>query len=177
MATTLAVNPIRVQVGWAFESTTSFGTNTTNNAGFSYSTSLANGTGAGAAQKLYAATVTQVGGNTTNYDLAAGLTDLFGTSITFARFKVLYVHLTTTTTATSIKVGGHATAAVGNWITSADTLDNDQPAVRVRNGGILFLACTDATGYVVTATTDDLLTIVNEDGSNTATINLLIVGE
>ncbi len=38
------------------------------------------------------------------------------------------------------------------------------------------LACTDATGYAVTTTTGDILKIVNIDGVNSATVNVVIIG-
>lgn len=177
MATSLTVNSILAKVNFGFTNTNSFGTSSECNATFDYSTTLSNGTGAGAAQKVYAATLTISASTTTNLDLAGSLTDLFGNVITFSKIKVIYVELDTTTTASSILVGGHATLALANWITSADTLDNDQPAIRVRNNGVFMLACRDATGYAVTATTEDMLSIENEDASNAATVNVCLIGE
>lgn len=177
MATSLTVSPVTAQVAWAFSNTNSFGTSSQNNASMTYSDTLSNGTGADAARYMYAATLTISASTTTNLDLAGSLTDLYGNTLTFGKVKVIFVHLKTTTTASSIKVGGHATAAFGNWIGSADSLDNDQPFIRVRNNGCFLLSCADATGYGVTATTDDILSIVNEDASNAATVDVCIIGE
>lgn len=178
MATSLTVNSILAKVGWSFTSTVDGLTDSTSNVNnFTYTKSMTNGTGASASRYIYAKQHTIAGGATLNLDLAGSLTDFYGTTITFTKVKVIYVELATTTTATSIKVGGHATAGLANWITSADTLDNDQPGVVVRNGGCFLLACTDATGYAVTATTEDILSIVNQDGSNSATVNVCIIGE
>jgi len=177
MPTTLTVNPITAKVSWDYQSTNNFGTNSIQNASFTYSKSTTNGTGAGKAQKLHVDTLTIAGGATTTLDLDGVLTDVFGTAISFDRIKVIYIELTTTTTSTSITVGGHATQAFRNWITGAPDMDTAQPKIRVRNGGCFFLACTDATGYDVTNTTQDKLNITNEDGSNAATVNICLIGE
>lgn len=175
MSTTLTVNPIRMNVGWDFESTTSFGTNVVNTANFLYTKTMANGTGSGNSQKMYATTYTIAASTTQSVDLAGALTDFFGSTITFSKIKVIYVELATTTAASSIKVGGGSdaagTAALINWVGAANDL------VRVRNGGCFMLACTDGTGYAVTATTADILGITNEDGANSATVNLFVCGE
>lgn len=177
MATSLSISPATASITWTFSNTNSFGTSSSCNASFTYSDVLSNGTGADAARYLYAATLTISASATTNLDLAGTLEDLYGNTITFTKVKGIFVHHKTTTTATSVLVGGHATAAFGNWITSADTLDNDQPSIRVRNNGCFFLSCADSTGYAVTATTDDILSITNEDGTNAATVDVCIWGE
>lgn len=175
MATSLTITAASAKVQWEFTNEHAWG-NSTNASSYSYSKRLTNGTAINNADKIYISSSTLAGGASVNLDLAGTLADMFGNTITFARIKVIYVELTTDTTSTGLLVGGHATAAFGNWITSADTLDNDQPKVRVRNGGCFFLCAPDATAYAVTATTDDLLTLTNADGSNTATYKVVLVG-
>jgi len=176
MAKTLSAS-VRASATWTHSNTVNLGNALSSSGSVSYSKTFTDGTGAGAANRLYVDELTINASSTTNLDLAGGVTDVFGAAITFARFKVLIVEATTELAGGPVKVGGNATVAVPNWITSADTLDNDQPAVRVRNGGILFLACTDATGYAVTATTADTLDLTNESGSVGVVVNIVIIGE
>lgn len=174
MATTLT-SGCSASIRWSYTSSLAWG-GPSDSAGYSYSNSMANGTGAAQADLVYILDTTLAAGATLNVDLAGTVTNVFGTTLTFARVKVIYLELLDDTTASSVLLGGHATAALANWITSADTLDNDQPKVRVRNGGVFLLSAPDATAYVVTATTEDLLTLTNADGSNIATYRLVIIG-
>ena len=177
MAKTLSTGPFRVSGSFSHTNSTTLGGSIPYTDSVSHSITLTSGTGASKANLLYADLLTINAGATTNLDLAGGLSDAFGDSFSFALIKIIYIELTTTTASTSINVGGHATAAFGNWITSADTLDNDQPAVKVKNNGVFYLACSDASGYAVTATTDDILTLKNNDGAAAATVKIVLVGE
>lgn len=176
MSTSLTVSPISVSVGWNFQNVLTWA-NAVNSSNFSWSKTLANGTGAGNAQYVYVTQPSIAASSSLNIDLAGSVTDVYGNTITFAKIKVIYVELTTTTAASTIDVGGASSAGFANWISSAGTFATDQPKVRVRNGGIFFLGCTDGTGYAVTATTADILKITNNDGAVAASLNILIVGE
>jgi hypothetical protein len=169
MPTTLAVGQIKAVVGWDFQNVLTVG-NTSNPNTDTYSKSMTNGTGAtGTADLMYSTQTTIAGGGTLNIDLAGSLTDFFGNVITFARIKVMKIELTTDTTATSILIGDHASP----WAT---WLAGTNPRVRVYNGGCMLLAGTNATMYAVTAGSADGLKIVNEDGSNTATVKITLIG-
>lgn len=170
MATSLTVNQLRVSVGWQYDNVHAFG-NSSNANSFTYSKSLTDGSGASKANKIYLATVTIAAGGNLQVDLSGSLNDIYGNLLTFTRVKAVYFELATDTSSTSITVGGASSNAFVNWV--ADATDK----VRIRNGGTFFLACTDATGYVVTAGTGDILQINNEDGSNIATIKMCIIGE
>ena len=175
MSTTLNSSGITARVPWSFENVLDWA-NASNSSSFSYTKTLTNGTGANQADLIYIRSTTLAAGATLNLDLAGTLLDMYGNTITMARFKVLYFELLTTTTASSVTIGGHATVAVGNWITATPDLDTAQPKIRVRNGGCVLLVAPDATAYAVTATTDDTLTLVNADGANVATYRLVIIG-
>lgn len=177
MATSLTLSQISAAINYSFTNTTTFGISSSNSGAFSYSGSTTNGTGASAARYMYAATLTISASSSTNLDLAGTLTDLWGNTITFTKVKVIYVKNTTTTAATSIRVGGATSAGFANWIGSAGTFNTDAPYVSVRNGGAFLLACTDATGYAVTATTADILKITNDDSGASATVDVFIAGE
>lgn len=146
-----------------------------NNAGavadssYSYSKTLTNGTAADTADLLVVKTSTIAASGNTTFDLAASLVDPFGTTVTFARIRGFHFELTGDTTATSVLVGN----GTNPWLTWVGA---GTDSVRVRNGGCLSLYSRDATGYAVTAGTGDILKVVNEDGTNTATYKVVFVG-
>ncbi len=176
MAKVLTAGPFRVSGSFLHTNSTTLGTTINYSDSVSWSGSFTDGSGASQANKLYAELLTIAASASNNLDLAAGVTDPFGTTFSFTLVKIIYVEVTTTTAATSIQVGGHATAAVNTIFGSADTHDNDQPCIKVRNGGVFFLGCTDATGYAVTATTEDILLLKNLDGVAGATVKIVLVG-
>jgi hypothetical protein len=175
MSTALTISAATAKLQWSFTKTQTWG-DTTNSSNFSYTARLTDGTALNQANRLYVSAGTIAASTNLDLDLAASLVDVFGATITFARIKVIYIELQTTTTATHLFVGGHPTAGFTNWITSAGTFGTDQPKVTVRNGGCLFLCAPDATGYVVTATTADILRLTNADSTNTATYRVALVG-
>lgn len=135
----------------------------------SKSISLADGTGASQANVLFTDTRTIAASGTDDLDLAGVLTSAFGSTIAMARMKMLYVAAAAANT-NNVIVGGAASAQMVNWV--GDATDT----VIVRPGGLLLLACSDATGYAVTATTGDLLRIANSAGGTSVTYDIMIVG-
>lgn len=128
------------------------------------------GAGANAINEEYIAVRTLAGGASENLDLAGSLTNFFGETITFARIKAISIELLTTTTSTSIEVGGAAANQfVGPFGAANDT-------VEVLNGGALAMFSAGATGWTVTAGTGDQLKILNNDGANTATYRITLYG-
>lgn len=123
------------------------------------------GTGAGQVDEFVAQTRTLAGGASENLDLAGGLTNPFGETVTFARLKAIVIELLDTTTASSITVGG---TVANQWIAG--------PSGKITNGGILILAVNDATALPVTAGTGDLFNIVNDDATNVATYRISLIG-
>lgn len=170
MSTTLSIDNITNKVLWTFTKTENFGDSTSQASSFTFTGSLSNGVIANQADRLYINQTTLAAGATLNLDLAGSLIDVFGSTITFVKVKYFYFELTTDTTSSSVTLGGHATAAAPLWF--ADVTDK----VTVRNGGFLSIYAPDVTGYPVTATTGDILKIVNNDGSNVATYKIVIVG-
>jgi len=129
-----------------------------------YSKSWADGTGVDQVNKRYSREHTIAASGTLNLDLAGSLTDEYGATVTFARVKKIKIVLTTTA-ASTIQVGGGSNplAALTNAIT-------------LRPGGRLDLEAPDATGYVVTAGTGDILRIVNDSGAASVTVKVIILG-
>lgn len=130
--------------------------------------SYANGTGSGQVDTLYAKALT-LSGATTTIDLTS-LTDPAGVSINFARVRELIVVNTATTAGYDVKV---ESGASNGW----SVLPPSSAPVYARYGGILRISDPTSTGggngNVVGSTSK---TITFDPGSNTVTINVLIVG-
>lgn len=130
---------------------------------------LANGTGAGQADRIFSDQRTLTASSTENLDLAGTLTDVYGATITFARVKAIIIGAASGNT-NNVVVGGHASAAFVNWV--SDATDK----IVVRPGGLFVLAATDATGYAVTATTGDMLTVANSSSGTSVTYDVIVIG-
>ncbi|MEU4171017.1 hypothetical protein AB0F46_29570 [Streptomyces sp. NPDC026665] len=136
----------------------------------SKSMSLASGTGAGKADKLFSDVRTLAASGTEDLDLAGVLLDAFGTAITFARIKGLVI-AAAKENANNVLVG----AASGSpWA----TLLNSTGVITLRPGAFLAVGTglADATGYAVTATTADLLKIANSGAGTSVTYSIHIIG-
>lgn len=170
----LNVSGIKSGFTWDFQRTTAFGSSTSNAGNFNYSTSLTNGTGAGKCSIFYADEFDIAASGTANIDLAAGVTDVFGNSVSFTKIRLIYIQVVTDTdlvkVGTSVLVGGHASAVTSFFGDASDK-------IRIRNGGCFQLSAIDATGYAVTATTADMIKIANEDSSAAVTVRIGVVGE
>ena len=173
MATTLTMGTLRHAIGWAFEETQTWG-NSSNSSQFSYSKTLANGTGAGYANKLYVVqddTGITASGSTT-LDLQS-LTDMFGTSISFSKIKVLYVENTATTGGVDLVIGD---AAATEWINAAAFLNVADSTITIPAGACMCLINPDADGWAV-ASGYKSLKLANASGSTALTYKLVIAGE
>lgn len=126
---------------------------------------LANGTGSSQADVVWHDTRT-LAATSENLDLAGSLTNSYGTTVTFAKVKGIFIHNKATTTAFNLTVGAAASAAWATFLGATHT------AV-IGPDGIL-LAWNPIDGYAVTATTADILKI--NAGSNSVTYDIWIVG-
>lgn len=172
MSTTLSVNNFKASIGWDYQATNSFGTNTTNSFAFSANSAFTNGSGNGKASKIYAATLTVTGGGgTSSIDLISATTDPLGQALSFAKVKGIYVcHKTPAATGT--------TAITGNFL--ADVVMGDASASYTLNPGHFFLLGGGATnndlGWAATAGTADTITFTNADAASVS-IDVCIIGE
>jgi hypothetical protein len=128
-----------------------------------------NGTGLGQADRVFTDIRTLTASSTEDLDLAGVLTDAFGATITFARIKTLLVAADAANT-NNVIVGNAATNGFISWVGGA------LHTVTVRPGGVLLLAAADATAYVVTAATADLLRIGNSAGGTSVTYTIVLIG-
>jgi hypothetical protein len=130
--------------------------------------SLINGTGAGAADRVWSDQITINASSNSDIDLAGTLTDPFGAALSFARVKLIVITAASGNT-NNVVVGG-ASSTFNTWVTGTS------PAVVVRPNGFLVLGCSDATGYVVTATSADVLRLSNSGAGTSVTCDVAIVG-
>lgn len=131
----------------------------------------ADGAGAGQANRIYQDRNTLAASGTIDVDLAGSLLDVYGDPVTFARVKALIVAAADANT-NNVVLGG-----VANGI-STIFAPQTTGTLTVRPGGLFVVACGvgDATGYVVTATTADLLHIINSAGGTGVDYELIVIG-
>ncbi len=107
-------------------------------------------------------------GASENLDLAGGLTDVYGNVLTFVKIKFIYVSAAAAN-GDYIQLGGGSNPFI-NWVANASDIVNVAP------GGMFALTAPDANGYGVTATTGDILTVMNADGAAGATYDIVLGG-
>jgi len=101
---------------------------------------------------------------TQDYDLDAGsLTDEFGDAVTLAEVVGIIVKHNSDSEASGINISG-------------DLLGLTTDSVQILPGGCFMLFAPTDPAYAVTATTADVITITNEDASNAATYEIIILG-
>lgn len=131
-------------------------------------TRLTSGTGLGAADMLWSDTRTLAASATEDLDLAGSLTGPLGTTLTFARVKLVYVTAAAANT-NNVNVTRVATTGIPMFLADGD-------GISVRPGGTFLAVAPDATGYAVTATTDDTISFTNSAGSTSVTYSVVIIG-
>jgi hypothetical protein len=127
---------------------------------------LANGTAADQADLIFHDQRTLTA-TSEELDLAGGLTDAFGNTLTFVKIKALLIHNKSTTATEDLLVGGAAANAFIDWVASATDIVTVQP-------NAVFLLWSPNDGYTVTAATGDLLKI--DSGADTITYDIIIIG-
>lgn len=122
-------------------------------------------------------TLSIAGGATNNFDLSGVMTNVVGDALgTLTGIKHILVELISVaqdsvngTACSGITIGNHATAA---WIGPFGATGT----YTIKNGGYLADENPTAAGWPVTATTADLLKIVNNDGAVAAFVRITILG-
>lgn len=131
-----------------------------------YTTRFANGTDAEQAQIIFTDTRSTSGND--DLDLAGGLVDAFGNTLTFTNVKVLCVKASDENT-TNVVLGGEGTNEFSSF------LGDDTDKVVIPPGGMFLITNPGATGFVVTAGTADLLRVAASSG--TVSYDVIIIGE
>lgn len=135
---------------------------------WSKSGSLASGTGANQADRIFSDTRTIAASGTDDLDMAGTLTDPIGTVISLARVKLIAVYAYAANTNNVIMGGGT------NPITTI--MGGTTPTLIIRPGGMVLLTAPDATAYAVTAATADILRFANSGAGTTVTYDVVIIG-
>lgn len=131
-------------------------------------TRLTSGTGLGAADMQWSDTRTLAASATEDLDLAGSLTGPLGTSLTFARVKLIYVTALAANT-NDVQVTRPASNGVPLFLAAGDGL-------AVKPGGSFLWAAPNAAGVAVTAATGDLLTMTNSAAGTSVTYSIVIIG-
>jgi hypothetical protein len=134
-------------------------------------TAFDNGTGAGQVDRIFSDTRTLTASSSEDLDLVGTLTDAFGATVTFARIKGILVSAATGNT-NNVVVGGVASGWASLLSPAASGL------ITLRPGSFFVAGCgaADATGWVVTATTADLLHVANSAGGTSVTYDVVVIG-
>ena len=130
---------------------------------------LGTGTTASAMSVLYAVNFSIISGGTNTFDLAGTLLDNFGATVNLARVKWMQLSPSNSmVTPQSMLIRAAPDNGFGTWMSSTTA------AVRVFSGGTFAVMAPATNAYTVTASTGDLLEIVNE--STNAASGLLYIG-
>jgi hypothetical protein len=136
-----------------------------------YSTALAAtlAAGAGLADRGWWSTRTLTASSNETIDFAGVLVDPFGATVSFARLKALVIAADAGNTNNVLIGGGATTLALFGATTHTTT---------VRPGGVVMwmTGTADATGYVVTASSADLLQIANSAGTTSVVYTIIALG-
>lgn len=124
---------------------------------------FSNGTGANQANNVFADDFAISGAGTQTYDLAGGVTNALGQTLTFTAIKALIVQ---NTGSAVLNIGGGSNPFLG-WLGDASDV------IKVPVGGFVVLCDPTAAGQAVTASTGDIVTIGATDGAGT----IIVIGE
>jgi len=172
MATSLAVTAIKQTISWTFEDVKDWG-NSSNAGTFSVSKTLANGTGAGYANKIH---VVQddtgiTGSGSTTLDLQA-LTNMYDDATVFTKIRAIYIENTSSTSGVNMLVGAGGTTGWG----SATALVSLTTATLLLPAGASLLAInTSASGWAVATDSKDLK--LSNAAATALPYKLVLVGE
>jgi hypothetical protein len=133
-----------------------------------FAQSFLSGTGAGKANMLWADSRSLATASNEDLDLAGGLTNSLGVSLTFTNLKAIAIRAHTTNT-TSLTFSRPSSNGVPLFAAAGD-------AFVLTPGAIVVLTDPSAAGKAVTASTGDLLNVANAAGA-TAGYDIVIVGE
>lgn len=129
---------------------------------------LLTGTTAGKADLMFSDTRTLSASSSEELDLAGGLSDPFGSSLTFVKVVAIMLIAAEGNTNNVVLGGAASNGFVGPFADSSDK-------IAVPPGGCVLLTAPSA-GWTVTAATGDLLKIANSGGTTGVTYDLIIVG-
>lgn len=128
---------------------------------------LTSGTGSNQADLIFSDTRTVAASGTDALDLAGSLTGSFGSTLTFAKIKLVVVRAASGNT-NNVRVNRPSSNGVPLFLAASDGID-------VLPGG-LFCWCAPGAGVTVTAGTGDLLNIDNSSSGTSVTYDVVLIG-
>lgn len=133
-----------------------------------FAAALTSGTGANQADLMFSDKRTLSASASENLDLAGGLADAFGATLTFATVKAIMIKAAAGNTNDVVVGGAASNAFVGPF-------GGTTPTVAVKPGGFLLLFA-PATGWTVTASTGDILKVANSSSGSAVTYDVVLLG-
>ncbi len=135
-----------------------------------YSEVFTDGTGANQVKKIWSDTRTISASSNDDLDLAGGVVDAFGTTLTFTAVKAIFVKAADGNT-NNVVVGAEGTNEFASMF--GDVSDT----IVLPPGSFVAFSNPSAAGYAVTAGTGDKLRITNAAGGSDVTYDIVIMGE
>lgn len=138
-----------------------------------YEVTFEDGSDANECEDMYAATRTILANDEDILDLAGGLTDKYGNTLTFEEIRQITVYNKNETTGQVLLVGGGPDPTGGALL--SDIFDGETDTrIKIKWGG-LFVLVAPIAGYTITGGSADLLWIRN-DGTESITYDIVIKG-
>lgn len=132
--------------------------------------SLTEGTSANQAQIVFHDRRELAASSSEELDLAGGLTDAFGRTLTFISVKAILIRAAEGNIE-NVEVGGAALNAFVGWV--KDYTD----VLVIKPGGLFLLVDPGEAGYPVTSDSGDILQVANGGAGGTVTYDIVIIGE
>lgn len=130
---------------------------------------LTTGTSADQADLVFSDTRTLAASASENLDLAGGLTDAFGATLTFVEVVAILVIAADANTNNVVVGGAASNAFTGPFGDATDT-------VAVKPGGVAFFIAPGNPAFPVAAATGDILKVANSGAGTPVTYDLIIIG-
>jgi hypothetical protein len=130
---------------------------------------FSDGTGLNEIKQIFSDSRTLAASTNEDLDLAGGLVNALGQTLTFTKIRGIIVRAAAANT-NNVVVGNATSNGFATWVGAA------AHTLIVRPGGMLALFAPDATGYAVTASTGDLLRIANSGSGSSVTYDLILIG-
>ena len=133
---------------------------------------LTDGSGSSQASKLFIGRRSIANVSTTDdIDLAGGVTDVFGNTLTFTAIKAILIYNRATTDGEELRVGGAASNPITSLFAGSATAKDLIPASGC------WLRTAPLTGFVVTAGSADVLRVQHTGGAaTTITYDIIVIG-
>lgn len=135
---------------------------------FNITNNLSDGTGADQFKKVFTDIRTLTASATENLDLAGGLTDPFGATITFTKIKAITI-LAAAANTNSVQVTRPSSNGLPLFMAASD-------GIALTPGASMTVVFPDANGIAVTAGTGDILTVTNSAGGTSVSYTVIIAG-